>query len=115
MKPVVDQRRRFLLAAQGAAGRTAADREHEFELQILHGVAVDLRERRMPRVVVVVVDHQPVLRLGRGILQALRRDVGCKRRGDEHRRGGDGRGNENKTSHEMSPRYSFTAPVMADT
>jgi hypothetical protein len=69
---------------------------------------VDRGERGVPAVVVVVVDHQPVLRLR--MAQALRRHVG-----GERRRGGDGRGNENQTSHEVSPRYSFTAPVMADT
>ena len=110
---VVHQRGRFLLAAQRAAGRASADREHELELEVLDGVAIDGLERGMPAVVVVVVDHQPVLRLGRGVLQPLRRDI----RGQARRGGGARWPPRALFSVDMSflPSYSFTAPVIADT
>ncbi len=72
---VVDQRGRFFLAAQRAAGRAAADRDHELELEVLGVGVVDVLEARMPRIVVVAVDHQPVLRVVRRIEQALGRNV----------------------------------------
>ena len=44
-------------------------------------------ERRVARIVVVAMDHEPVLRLVGGVEQALRRDVGGHRR---HRHGRKG-------------------------
>src|SRR5262249_3286978 len=79
-KTVLDQRGRFFLAAQRPAGRAAADREQELELEVLDVCPVDAAERRMPRVVIVAVDHEPVLRLLGGIQQSLRRHVRrCRR------------------------------------
>jgi hypothetical protein len=66
----------------------------------------------MPAVVVVVVDHQPVLRLGSGILQPLRCYVGGEARcGD----GSDADCDCERCSpgHVVSPCYSFAGAVIA--
>ena len=57
---VLDQRRNF----ERLVRRGTADRHRELELHVLDVRSVDLIERRMPLRAVVVMHHQPVVRLG---------------------------------------------------
>ncbi len=89
---VVDQRRRREILVAGGA----AERHREGEAKVLHVRLVDGVERRKTVGTVVVMVHQPVLRLG--IEQALIGHIGGLRRGGangECRTAGTGRQHTN--------------------
>ena len=57
-----------------------AQRDGKRDVKIFHVVLVDLVERGIAMCAVVLIDHQPVLRLLVGVHKPLRRDVGGQSR-----------------------------------